>query len=231
MRLFFTLLCLFLCSCASVDSLFNIKQAPSIDDKYAGGDAGVVLLSISSIGYPISSYYSFFYHSIPDDADPVMKDGGFVFRTKGMGLFSREVGHAMHKGFLYTSDDKVTTCVLKASLRPGRYEIYDYRLYMNGGTIEKTISSRNHFSIAFTVKPGEVTYIGNYKAHELKGFLGDLSGVIFEIGDKADKDVSIAKAMDPMLPSVIKKSIPAVDMIKSPTFVDKPPVPNSTLSH
>jgi len=68
-----------------------------------------------------------------------------------------------------------------------------------------TTRSARPFSIPFTIRPGEATYIGNFaRAPSLGTSLGPVLGAagFFVISDKSERDLAIARQRRPGLPPV-----------------------------
>jgi hypothetical protein len=163
-------------------ALFLIGQPTSAAARdYEGADAGTLIYSVSTLH--IAMNFTFKYRRIQP---PGAKWSGAI-TCKCVGFF-----HAQ-KGGDYSGDE--TGQVKIERLPPGEYEIYDFGF---GGT--SSFSSRKKFSLRFSIRPGEATYIGNYaRAPSLGTSLEPSLGAMgfFVISDKADRDLKIARARRP----------------------------------
>lgn len=86
--------------------------------------------------------------------------------------------------------------VLTAALPPGRYEFYNFEATERLGTEVSTFTAPQDFQIAFTIQPGQTTYLGRYKAHHLpdRYFASRTPsmGIVFVVSDQASEDLAIA---------------------------------------
>jgi hypothetical protein len=90
-----------------------------------------------------------------------------------------------------TSRGKGTLLVKK--LPPGEYEITDYSTGSDYGNSVVTYRSRTPMSVPFTVKTGEVSYLGQY----LVGIRKEL-GAELEVSDESQRDLKGSKTIPPM---------------------------------
>jgi len=160
-------------------------------EDYAGADAGILIYSAGSIAMPLSFQFPYKRIALPS-SEPVSDWRGQIeSRTGG---FSRlRVSNAEYDG-------RETGRVFIRRLPPGEYEIDDFRF---AGT--RRFSSRQPFSIRFTIRPGQATYIGNFaRAPSLGTPLQRTLGAVgfFVISDKSERDIALARARVPDLPQV-----------------------------
>lgn len=205
-------ICLLLCTllltaCASVGGR----------NEYQGPDAGVAALSLGA--RPTSAYQSFtllFRKAGAADAQPA---GRFTYFHSN--FFSKQ------KKDYDTREEQ--GAVVSVALPPGDYEIYDFEIFLNAGTVQNTYRSRRPFSIPFTVAPGKLTYLGSYQAYDVRGrnFLGlpVPAGAVFVVRDRHESDLRLLNARIPDLPSEIVNATPAAAKLGSPAFVNTPPAP------
>ena len=86
----------------------------------------------------------------------------------------------------------------RQALPPGDYEIVNIRLSSDTGQVSMLFSSKEPFSMRFSVRPGEVVYLGRFQAHGVWGRnilkMKVADGGFFEIQDRLDEDVQLALA-------------------------------------
>jgi len=106
-------------------------------------------------------------------------------------------------------------------LQPGDYEFYNFEVRSNSPYSGGTSSSKNDFSIPFTIKAGQTLYLGDFHAYGIEGrnFFGlpVHGGVYFGISDQSARDIPIAKREDPAI-SAFEVALPNVSAIASPYF-------------
>jgi len=167
------------------------------NDAHAQDDApGTLIYSVGSVDIAMSFEFQFQRTATPG-GDPVTDNrramvcrcvGFFSPRPSNLDYYGREAGR-----------------VFVQSLPPGRYEIYDFGF--TGTIIVASVewSSRTPFAIPFTINPGEATYIGNFaRAPSLGTRLEPQLGAVgyFVVSDQSERDLAIARARDPALPTV-----------------------------
>lgn len=98
--------------------------------------------------------------------------------------------------------------VVTKRLKPGKYEFYTFRIQspttMLGGT---SVEPRESFSIPFTIKPGEATYVGDFTFIGPAGVIqlsaGDWAGGGYVVlSDQHERDIPIAQKRTPDLGAV-----------------------------
>ncbi|MEM7433493.1 MAG: hypothetical protein AAF351_16330 [Pseudomonadota bacterium] len=111
-------------------------------------------------------------------------DYTLYFRELGADEDSRQLVSVSHTNTLldmgrhqfaddFESEDS-SGSVFASVLKPGEYEFYQYYLYKYGGT-GQIFQSAEDFSVRFTIKPGQVLYIGEFRATPL--FANNLFGM------------------------------------------------------
>jgi hypothetical protein len=170
----------FLGACAS---------APRIPTDYAGADGGKVVVGIGAAAGTTYSSYALQFRKRGSAGAPAQQGSGrfIYFQTN---LFSKQTPDYAANG--------ESGVVLVESLPPGDYEIYNFDVFYNGGTIQKNFGSKTDVSIPFSVKPGTTTYLGNYQANKLIGqnVLGMPlpAGARFIVSDRLASELPIAQA-------------------------------------
>ena len=194
----------FLAGCAST------SQIPS---NYAGADAGKVVLGLGAMnaGAAYSSYDLRFRR-----VDGAQTDTA----TNNFSYLSNNVFSSKKPDY---QDAKETGVVIVKSLPAGKYEIINFNIFLNMGMTSSNFSSRAPFSIPFTVKAGQVTYLGNYQANKTTGkntFGMEVpTGAVFAISQRQTAEVAIARGLDAALPATVEDSAPAAASINSQFFV------------
>jgi hypothetical protein len=110
-------------------------------------------------------------------------------------------------------------------LSPGDYELYSFSVYQNGYPVETTYGPREPFSIPFTVRPQQTTYLGEYLAIATFGenFFGMTvrGGPIFVVSNQQARDIAIAKAEEPGV-SAVQAAVPSAATLHPPLFSAEP---------
>jgi hypothetical protein len=114
--------------------------------------------------------------------------------------------------------------VVTRKLGPGNYEIYEVDMGTGGGMSYTTYTSNQPFSIKFTVRSGETTYLGNYQAHKLTGrnWLGLTipAGAVFTVSNREQADLELArKKLPDVVFGPVTNATPEVEAIANPIFV------------
>jgi hypothetical protein len=165
--------------------------AAAADEDYGGADAGILIYSAGSIAMPLAFEFRYRRIGLPAGAAASDWSGRIESRTGG---FSRaHVSGAEYSG-------RETGRVFVRRLPPGNYEVHGFRF---AGT--RQFRSRRPFSIPFTIRPGQATYIGNFaRAPSLGTPLQRTLGAVgfFVISDRSERDVALARGRFPELPPV-----------------------------
>jgi len=92
-------------------------------------------------------------------------------------------------------------------LPPGDYEIYNFHIFHDAGTVQRSFGSKQDFSIPFTIRRGGGTYIGEFLAVGSQGqniFGMPLpAGGYCVVSNRGDRDIPIAKRKEPALRDVV----------------------------
>lgn len=149
---------------------------------YDGDDVGYVVVGIGArTGTEYSSYELMFREVGKEDSD------SFVYFQKN---------NFYSQGDDYATDIE-TGVVNVRGLAPGKYEIFNIDIFFNNGFNQTNFYLDDDISIPFTVRPGAVTYLGNFQANQLTGeniFGMPLpAGAYFVVTDRESEDINIAK--------------------------------------
>src|SRR6266704_2464362 len=129
-RVLLLLISALLTACASV------QRVPT---DYSGADAGKVVLGIGAAAGTSYSSYSLLFR--PTDRTALSNDqreiGRFVFFQTNM-LYAQKPDY---------SSEVERGVVLVNSLPPGKYEVFNFNIFFNSGTVQNNYSSRDPFSM------------------------------------------------------------------------------------
>jgi hypothetical protein len=167
--------------------LLCLASCPAIArGEYSGPDAGVLVISFGSLGKQADGY-TFWYKP----------------RGQKPGWFPDDVGYEPHSILFdhapdYSGHEAGQVHILH--LKPGDYEIYRAAIFANAG-IQNFTFDLPEFSLPFTIRPGEATYVGDLAgAAEWRG--GALQGGYYVVSDRHERDLDIARRKDAQLPPV-----------------------------
>lgn len=203
-RLFLLALCVLLAGCVS----------NPVHRGYKGQDAGVLIFSAGAIGAPLD--VDFYYRKLgqPSGYRTTGGDGSISYNPRLLLRGTLDyTGHEMGK-------------VHVEHLEPGDYEVYTWSLVGNGMVSELDLMPhRGDFSLPFTIKPGQATYVGNFAAVAIGGE-GVPPGAIFYyvVSDKHERDIAIARQKEPNLPPVTIQ-VTDVSKLGEPSLLVKEPGP------
>ncbi|MFW5883373.1 MAG: hypothetical protein ACOCVG_03300 [Verrucomicrobiota bacterium] len=145
--------------------------------------------------HPPYSSYGFNFRSLFDVEPQIRGDVG--------------VGRMLFAGYLEDMSIEVPDgkgYVFLIPLPSGLYEFYDFHFYSAGGYSSSTWSAREEFSILFTIRPGQATYVGQIQATSLfgKNIFGMVvpAGGYHEMSDQWQRDRSLLLEKYPFLTSV-----------------------------
>jgi hypothetical protein len=160
---------------------------------YQGPDAGVLVASLGAKTSTVYDSYSLFYRKKNRSPDG---DGTIWWGQANM-LEGRK---------LDIDNGSETGIVDVRSLPPGEYEIFNFRVFYNGGTVQKSFSSKQDFSIPFSIQPGRATYIGEFIAVGVQGQnifgFSIPDGAYFTVSERGERDIAIARQKHPSLGEV-----------------------------
>lgn len=194
---------------ASLLALSACSSMNRLPTNYSGTDAGYVVIGVGATTQTDYSRYT------------------LLFRKTGLtkvGRFSYASTKASPTGYKANTESGV---VEVHTLPPGNYEVYNFDIAMKLGNGETHLTSKTDFSIPFTIRPGQVTYLGNYLASQINGkdVFGQPipTGVVFVVEDREEHDVYLAAKQKPGLTSsVVTDGTPQIKAIKNPYFVERP---------
>ena len=119
-----------------------------------------------------------------------------------------------------------TGLVWVEQLPPGDYEFYNFRIPYNVGIVEKRLHLRQPFSIPFTIKAGQSTYVGDFSCTRVEGknVFGatETAGAYLVVSDKHERDIPVAQKLEPGLPPVTI-SVTDVSKLGEPYLLSKEP--------
>jgi hypothetical protein len=157
---------------------------------YAGPDAGVLVTSLGAKTGTVYNGYNLFYRKKNHAPD----GDGMIW----WGQASILEGHKLD---IDTGSE--TGIVDVRRLPPGEYEIFNFRVFYNGGNVQKHFSSKTDFSIPFSIRPGRATYIGEFIAVGVQGEnifgFSIPDGAYFTVSNRGERDIAIARQKYPGL--------------------------------
>ena len=111
--------------------------------------------------------------------------------------------------------------VLSLNFPEGEYVIHDVVTNFAGYPSGYSISGKSEFSIPFSVRRGQVTYLGQYLAHRVTGknvFGKDVTaGIYFVVTDEQSRDIAIASTrILPTRREIVTKQIVDAAKTRSP---------------
>lgn len=185
-----------------------VKQL-EVRDEYKGEDAGRVAIGIGATTKTNYDWYIIHFRNLETKAK-----GRFVYHQNNL--------FRAHKRDYETQDENGV--VWYFNLRPGRYEIFNYTIYLHAGTSEINWYSRKDFSIPFTIRPNETTYLGNYQANLMteKGAFGVAmpNGAKFVVTDREKRDLELVRNRIPNVAfGSVNNATPKPEAIGTPLFV------------
>lgn len=175
--------------------LLPLQQARAADRDYDGPDGGLLIYSAGSIAIPIN--FAFRYKRIRNPAGGQVSDWSGTIGCGCVGLLRARAGGADYQG-------RETGRVHIRRLPPGDYEVFNFGFGGSIGSTMVTTRSARRFSIPFTIRAGEATYIGNFaRAPSLGTPLQRQLGArgFFVISNKAERDLAIARQRRSDLPN------------------------------
>jgi hypothetical protein len=202
---------------------------PPAPKPYAGQDAGYLITSIEVISEAGYKHFTLFGRPSPSSYALTFRQGDHVqpFTLGHLHRYSKETrdfGDDAHDGEIYV-----------VRLPPGPYEIYNFTVDWAApdGAIyrpssNKYVHAEEDFSIPFSIKAGQSTYLGSFGAVATsERFLGapKPTGAKFWVRDQSERDIPIARSKVPELPPIVVQ-IPDVDSLHNDVFVSRSPPEN-----
>jgi hypothetical protein len=109
-----------------------------------------------------------------------------------------------------------TGVVIVRSMKPGRYVFDSFLTHWTNKSFDA------HFKMPFEIRPGQTTYVGNFRFVEKPGvgFTGFVQArdVYFVVRDKARRDIAIAIRQSDPPRGRVNNMVPDVAMLNSPLF-------------
>ena len=183
----------------AVLALFSVASAHAADlvnSDYRGADAGTLIFSTGSV-FPMN--FTFYYRKVGQGTNPDSTYGAGRIDCACVAFWRAQMSDPDYVG------PPETGKVMIHHLPPGDYEVYTFGF--SGTLIVAGVSwsPDKVFSLPFTIKPGQATYIGNFVrgpslGTKLEPTLG--AAGFFMISDKHERDIEIARKHDPNLPPV-----------------------------
>ena len=190
---------------ALVAGLFvsGAAEAQLFTHEYHGRDAGWLVLSVSSNKDSNADPITIFYDEVNGS------DHGSL-------QFSRPDWTDLSFGSADFHAGEEVGDVIVRSLHPGEYQLDSFLTRMGGKNFGDT------FRIAFTISPGQTTYLGNFRfvAASEKGFVGYLRArdFYFVVRDFARRDIGIADHKDHPPRGRVTVALPDLLAVNSPLF-------------
>jgi tetratricopeptide (TPR) repeat protein len=183
------------------------SQGQYTETDYAGADAGYVVLSISVNDSGVG------FRQLYLDAENANGTVRTAFQlSPDTGLFS-------HKNDFV--DGKIMGSVIVRALRPGNYELTRF-LEGTGDNCGYSSVMAAYFHLPFTVTPGKVTYLGNFRYEPFlwANTFGAIctTGGYFVVTDQSARDVALAKVKQAALPTDLQTKLPDFAALKLPLF-------------
>jgi hypothetical protein len=189
---------------------------------YRGADSGKVVIGIGATNNTYYKSHTFLFHRMGT------KKTSMPLESEGNFLTYYQNPSALHTSQTHDYETNAENgAILLAELAPGDYEIYNFSSVLrSGGGYFEIASSKSDFSIRFTVRPNETTYLGNYQANAIRSstalFLKYSSGIVFVVSDRMRDDITLLMKRHPDVN--LGKTIdytPSVASIMNPFFVEK----------
>ena len=159
--------------------------------EYAGADAGYLVHSAGTVS--IGMHFDFSYRRVATVDGAAVADwkgkiqprlGGAIYlKVKNPDFTGKETGH-----------------VVVTRLPPGNYEVHSFGFAGSTALGSVHWSPSKPFSLPFTIRPGEATYIGSFmRSPSLGTSLQPKLGAagFFVVADRSDRDLPIARTRLP----------------------------------
>ncbi len=188
-----------------------------IDTDYRGYDVGILIFSTSTL--KISSNFAFYYKKLGDIRDVKSTYGAGTIDCRCLGFWRAKISDPDYDTGYETGKVQIQ------HLQPGDYEVYT--LAFNGSIVAASLHwyPTKPFSIPFTIKSGQATYIGNFaRAPSLGTPLAaqlDAAGY-FVVSDKRERDLEIARKKLPDL-GPVAVSVTDVSQFGTPILMSHDP--------
>ena len=175
------LILVFLAGCVTTSRLPETLVSNDLDNK------GLLIGSISrGEGLFSYSFYNFYLRGLNNDVEEVARLSQDSLAWHAKDAFKDD----FERGGLFA-----------ISLPEGQYEFYNYELYYNNGMFDRTWRAGKDFSMPFSIKDNQITYIGEIKATAVmtEKVLGASwpKGAILSTSDQRSRDISLLKQRYP----------------------------------
>ena len=207
MKLLIIVTTFFLSSCATVE----------VDKTYHGSDAGYALISLDlDVGKGAEVYNHHQTAGLMYSSKDSEKEWGEELIK--VATFNKE---PTQNAILIESENQLSKVAL-IPLKPGDYWIS----YYLAGKIDRQYLIDKHVYVPFTIKPNQVSYLGNYHAIETWErrllVLRLPIGAYFIVKDAREKDIQQAKALNPNVDfQHINSYIPKLETKLGPRLVNQ----------
>lgn len=184
--------------------------AADLDDKnYTGDDAGSLVMVISHLKSDIAIDNLFLNFRKIDRSD----SGYIAYSTPKTFLGISSAGAT---GPNFTLDDEMGSVIVR-SLPPGDYEFFQ------ATALQDQSSSRVRYSVPFTIKAKETTYLGTFQVFaklRVGTFRGATaaSGFYFIVSNKSDRDLELARGRPRPPTGSVTMAVPDVSALDVPLF-------------
>jgi hypothetical protein len=115
----------------------------------------------------------------------------------------------------YRDNDESGVVEVRA-LEPGHYEFHSFLAHQPGHDYDA------NFSIPFTIRPGEITYVGDYKFVEMRGEgaeeVASAKESYFVVRNRSRRDLAIAHLKEEHPQGPVNVQIADFSMVRSPFF-------------
>lgn len=160
----------------------------------------------------------------------ISMSGGKSMKFKPIVLFYQSLDGSEHGSVRYDKPDLLNPLshrpdfrdpdemgvVVVRGLKPGRYVFDSFLTHWTNKSFDA------HFKMPFEIRPGETTYVGNYRFVEKpgEGFTGfaQARDVYFVVRDKSRRDIAIAQRKKDGARGPVTNMVPDVAMVNSPLF-------------
>lgn len=160
----------------------------------------------------------------------ISMSGGKSMKFKPIVLFYRSLDGSEHGSVRYDKPDLLNPLsqrpdfreademgvVIVRGLKPGRYVFDSFLTHWTNKSFDA------HFKMPFEIRPGETTYVGNFRFVEkpTAGFTGfaQARDVYFVVRDKARRDMAIAIRKKNAPRGPVTNMVPDVAMLNHPLF-------------
>lgn len=179
-----------LCAWVMTGFLAAMSLAPSAFAQTVPGGEGVLVYSVSTLDIAMNFTFRYRRDALPSGERAADQQG--VIECRCVGFWSARMPDPDFTG-------RETGKVVIRRLPAGDYSIFDFGFGGSIAGMSTRYSSGEPFSIPFRIRPGEVTYIGNFaRAPSLGTPLERQLGAagFFVISDKSERDLAIARRKD-----------------------------------